>query len=75
MSKIWTLKKTDANLPKGCVRNVQNLDAKLHHTTSSTTKLDFLIHMSYLIIQWNGENSAVIMTGGYEKTFDGIVEI
>jgi diaminopimelate epimerase len=28
-----------------------------------------------LIIQWNGENSAVIMTGGYEKTFDGIVEI
>ena len=28
-----------------------------------------------LIIQWNGENSAVIMTGGYEKTFDGLVEI
>ena len=41
-SKNGVVQNTDANLPIGCVINVQNPDAKLHHATSSTAKLDHL---------------------------------
>lgn len=47
----------------------------IKHKLVNSNKITIHFKGGDLIIEWNGPESGVIMTGGFEKVFDGIVEI
>jgi diaminopimelate epimerase len=47
----------------------------IKHNLVKSKKITIRFKGGDLLITWNNENSYVVMTGSYEKIFDGIVEI
>ncbi|MBU6338817.1 MAG: diaminopimelate epimerase [Rickettsiales bacterium] len=47
----------------------------MKHNLVKNNKITIRFKGGDLLIEWHGKNSYVTMTGGYEKIFDGIVEI
>ncbi|MBM5782393.1 MAG: diaminopimelate epimerase [Pelagibacterales bacterium] len=47
----------------------------IKHKLINSNKITVRFKGGDLIIEWNGKNSSVIMTGGFEKIFDGLIEI